>query len=87
MWKDRLAANPHLAAGLSQHPKVAMIGGGAPILVGGAMVGALGIAGGLEDQDVALVTANPEGGRRGLTRPPPLPPIVYANKLISFSLD
>lgn len=55
VWKDRLAANPHLATGLSQHPKVAMIGGGEPVLVDTETVGAVGIAGGLEDDDIAIV--------------------------------
>jgi len=55
VWKDRLGANPHLAAGLSRHPKVTMIGGGAPVVIEGEIVGAIGIAGGLEDQDIAIV--------------------------------
>ena len=55
VWKDRLGANPHLAAGLSQHPKVAMIGGGAPVVIDGETVGAIGIAGGLEEQDILIV--------------------------------
>ncbi|MCW2307507.1 GlcG/HbpS family heme-binding protein [Rhodobium gokarnense] len=55
-WKGRLNDNPHLAAGLSQHPKVAMIGGGAPVLYDGACIGAIGIAGGLEGDDIEVVT-------------------------------
>ncbi|MBB4302544.1 uncharacterized protein GlcG (DUF336 family) [Rhodobium orientis] len=54
-WKDRLNDNPHLAAGLSQHPKVAMIGGGAPVFYGDECIGAVGIAGGLEGDDIEVV--------------------------------
>ena len=55
-WKNRLNENPHLAAGLSQHPKVTMIGGGAPVFYGGECIGAVGIAGGLEGDDIKVVT-------------------------------
>ena len=57
VWKQRLAENPHLAAGLSQHPQVTMIAGGLPIFVGGAVVGAIGIAGGLEEDDERIARA------------------------------
>ncbi|PLX37679.1 MAG: hypothetical protein C0606_05195 [Hyphomicrobiales bacterium] len=60
VWKDRLAENPHLAAGLSQHPDVAMIGGGLPITIDGAVVGAIGIAGGLEEDDITVAEATLE---------------------------
>lgn len=53
-WKERLAQNPHLAAGLSQHPKVAMIGGGEPVIMEDQPVGAIGIAGGLEEDDIII---------------------------------
>lgn len=56
-WKDRLTANPHLAHGLSQHPNATFIGGGAPVTVEGETVGAIGVAGGLEADDVAIVDA------------------------------
>jgi uncharacterized protein GlcG (DUF336 family) len=57
LWKERLASNPHLAAGLSQHPQVAMIGGGEPVVIDGQVVGAIGIAGASEEQDIELARA------------------------------
>jgi uncharacterized protein GlcG (DUF336 family) len=56
-WKDRLTANPHLAHGLSRHPQATFIGGGAPVTADGEVVGAIGVAGGLEADDVAIVDA------------------------------
>lgn len=56
-WKQRLAENPHLAAGLTRHPRVAMIGGGLPVVIDGHLVGAVGVAGGLEADDEAVVQA------------------------------
>lgn len=56
-WKQRLAENPHLATGLSQHPNITMIAGGLPILVDGDVVGAIGIAGGLEEDDEIVAQA------------------------------
>ncbi len=56
-WADRLATNPHLATGLSQHPDIAMIAGGLPIEVDGDLVGAIGIAGGAEEDDETVAMA------------------------------
>lgn len=56
-WKKRLSEAPHLAAGLSQHPRVTMIGGGLPVVIDGMLVGAVGVAGGLEDDDETVVQA------------------------------
>jgi glc operon protein GlcG len=49
------AGIPPLLAGLSAQPNVAILPGGAPITVDGAVVGAIGVAGGKggEDQPIA----------------------------------
>ncbi|GAB4349155.1 MAG: hypothetical protein Kow006_10500 [Gammaproteobacteria bacterium] len=57
VWKRRLAENPHLATGLSQHPRLAMIAGGLCVEVDGEIVGAIGIAGGLEEDDETVARA------------------------------
>ena len=56
-WKQRLSENPHLATGLSQHPNITMIAGGLPIVIDGTVVGAIGIAGGLEEDDEIVAQA------------------------------
>ncbi len=56
-WRQRLADHPHLATGLSQHPRVAMIGGGLCVTLNDQRVGAIGIAGGSEDDDEAVAAA------------------------------
>lgn len=57
VWKKRLADNPHLATGLSQHPRIAMIAGGVCVTVDDQMVGAIGVAGGLEEDDESVARA------------------------------
>ncbi|MGQ9367964.1 GlcG/HbpS family heme-binding protein [Azospirillum sp. ST 5-10] len=56
-WKDKLADKPHVAQGLSTHPQIALIGGGVPVVHDGEVVGAVGVAGALEEQDVAIAAA------------------------------
>lgn len=53
-WKTALAEKPFVANGLAQHDKVALFGGGAPIEIDGAVIGAIGVAGALEEQDVEI---------------------------------
>jgi uncharacterized protein GlcG (DUF336 family) len=63
VWESRLSDRPLLANGLAQHPKVALCAGGVPIIIGGEVVGAVGIAGGSAGQDVAIANT----AIRGLT--------------------
>lgn len=56
-WKTMLENRPVITAGLAQHSRVAMFGGGEPVVVDGQVVGAIGIAGGKEDQDVLIAQA------------------------------
>ncbi|WP_035693063.1 GlcG/HbpS family heme-binding protein [Azospirillum halopraeferens] len=56
-WKDKLAHKPHVAMGLAAHPRIALIGGGVPILHDGTVVGAIGVAGALEEQDMEIAAA------------------------------
>lgn len=51
-WKERLADRPVVMVGLSQHPKVALFGGGEPVFLNGEVVGAIGVAGGKETDDI-----------------------------------
>lgn len=56
-WKDKLDGRPVVMTGLAQHPRVAMFGGGEPVLLEGQLVGAIGVAGGSEDQDIVCAQA------------------------------
>lgn len=51
-WKERLEAKPVTLTGLAQHPDVALFGGGEPVIVEGSVVGAVGVSGGAESEDV-----------------------------------
>lgn len=54
-WAERLApASEMLRHGLLQRPRFAPFGGGLPVLWQGQRVGAIGISGGTEAQDVTL---------------------------------
>lgn len=56
-WRDKLAHKPLVAQGLAEHPRVALFGGGEPIRHKGVVVGAVGIAGALEEEDVVIAEA------------------------------
>lgn len=56
-WKAKLAHKPFVAQGLAEHPCVALFGGGVPVVVEGTVVGAIGIAGALEEQDEEIAAA------------------------------
>lgn len=53
-WAAKVSKKPNVAAGLAQHEKIALIGGGFPIVIDGSTVGAIGIAGALEEQDIQI---------------------------------
>lgn len=56
-WRDMLKERSVITAGLAQHPRVAMFGGGEPVKVGECVIGAVGVAGGKEDEDVICAQA------------------------------
>lgn len=56
-WAQILEERPVITAGLAQHDRVAMFGGGLPIAIEGAVVGAIGVAGGKVEQDIACAVA------------------------------
>lgn len=57
IWKDKLLEKKLVANGLAQHPKVALFGGGLPIFDDDQIVGAIGIAGASEEQDIIIAQA------------------------------
>lgn len=63
-WKERLEAKPVTLTGLAQHPDVAMFGGGEPVIVDGAVVGAVGVSGGAESEDGLCALASIEALER-----------------------
>jgi glc operon protein GlcG len=46
-----------LRTGLAHAPRMTLLGGGVPIVVGGAVVGAIGVGGGTIDQDIVVAEA------------------------------
>lgn len=57
---DELAAgleNPLLRNGIAGRPRVILFGGGAPLIVDGALIGAIGVSGGSEDDDRSCAAA------------------------------
>ena len=55
-WKNRMEENPRLHLNLIQNSDFCFIGGGAPIMIDGEIVGAIGVSGGKEDEDAAVVS-------------------------------
>ncbi|MCM0044029.1 MAG: heme-binding protein [Burkholderiaceae bacterium] len=56
-WKDILAGDDTLRAGLAERPRLVIFGGGLPILAGGARIGGIGVSGGSAEQDEACARA------------------------------
>jgi len=52
-----LSTNPLLAAGISQRPGIVLFGGGLPIASCDRVIGAIGVSGGSEEQDLACAAA------------------------------
>lgn len=51
-WEERLASMPaSVRDGLMQRPRLALFGGGVPVKVEGAVVGAIGVSGASAEQD------------------------------------
>ncbi|MBT5700836.1 MAG: heme-binding protein [Gammaproteobacteria bacterium] len=56
-WKDILDGNQQLQAGMVERPRVVTFGGGVPIFEGDILVGAVGVSGGSEEEDIACAQA------------------------------
>jgi len=52
-FRDNNAEDVHLLAALDTHPDLLMLGGGLPIRINGECVGAVGVSGASEAQDIA----------------------------------
>ena len=54
---DMIKDSPVMVAAIQSLPRVVLIGGGLPILIDNAIVGAIGASGGMVDQDIACAQA------------------------------
>lgn len=54
---NRIKDDPALLAGVPHIPRIVTFGGGLPIRVEGAVVGAIGVSGGTVEQDIACAQA------------------------------
>ena len=54
---NRIKDDPALLAGAPHIPRIVTFGGGLPIRIDGAVVGAIGVSGGTVDQDIACAQA------------------------------
>tara|TARA_R110000822_G_scaffold173299_7_gene312940 strand:+ start:1068 stop:1502 length:435 start_codon:yes stop_codon:yes gene_type:complete len=50
-WMDHIGDSPSLKVGLTQHPRLAVLGGGLPIRDAGVCIAGIGVSGGSEAQD------------------------------------
>tara|TARA_B110000503_G_scaffold142379_1_gene238975 strand:+ start:2308 stop:2736 length:429 start_codon:yes stop_codon:yes gene_type:complete len=57
VWKDALAGNVQLQAGIVERPRVVTFGGGVPIVERDEIIGAVGVSGGSEEEDIACAEA------------------------------
>lgn len=56
-WEQRLHDKPHLRASLMQQQDLALFGGGLPIVKDGQLLGAIGVSGASEAQDIDCAQA------------------------------
>lgn len=56
-WKDALAGNVQLQAGIVERPRVVTFGGGVPITENNEIIGAVGVSGGSEEEDIVCAEA------------------------------
>ncbi len=56
-WKDVLSGNTQLQAGITARPGVVTFGGGLPIAEDGEIIGAIGVSGGSEAEDILCAQA------------------------------
>ena len=59
-WKDILEGNAQLQAGIVARPRVITFGGGLPIMEGDELIGAIGVSGGSEEEDILCAQAGVE---------------------------
>lgn len=57
VWWPAIADDPALVHGLTHTPQLVIFGGGVPIRIDGALVGAVGVSGGSAEQDRAIAEA------------------------------
>lgn len=56
-WHDMIKDAPALREGIVHRDRLVIFGGGVPVTVDGATVGAVGVSGGTAEQDVEVATA------------------------------
>lgn len=56
-WKDIISSNEMLAKGMPTRDRLIVFGGGVPIKISGKSLGAIGVSGGSEEQDIACAEA------------------------------
>jgi glc operon protein GlcG len=56
-WWSLIKDTPALVHGIVKTDRLIVFGGGAPVLLDGELVGAVGVSGGAEEQDVAIALA------------------------------
>jgi uncharacterized protein GlcG (DUF336 family) len=56
-WSEILQGNVQLQAGIVQRPHVVTFGGGLPIMEGDELIGAIGVSGGSEEEDIICAQA------------------------------
>ena len=56
-WWPVIANEPSLVHGITHTPRLIVFGGGVPVVVSGAVVGAIGVSGGSADQDREIAEA------------------------------
>lgn len=57
VWWPAIAEDPALVHGLTHTPRLVVFGGGVPVRIDGALVGAVGVSGGSSEQDRAIAEA------------------------------
>ena len=57
VWWPAIANDPALVHGLTHTSRLVIFGGGVPVLIDGAMVGAVGVSGGSSEQDREIAEA------------------------------
>jgi glc operon protein GlcG len=57
VWWRAIADEPALVHGITHTPRLVVFGGGVPVWIKGALVGAVGVSGGSADQDRAIAEA------------------------------
>ena len=56
-FRDNNSDDVHLLAALDTHPDLLMLGGGLPIILNGECVGAVGVSGASQAEDIACAEA------------------------------